>query len=204
MKKGFWTRPIRETLKDREGGSVVADKMDRAADTVERQHAAMQATHDRVANHMQEGGPERKYRRKHHVPDGVMIAVGVGGVEFDGEFVTIRRTTRMVTGKSEKRIHVSRISSIQITPPGLMTRGFIEFTFPGSNERTNTSLSGCAASWRRRGRCWRPAADRSPGGLYPAADSALGSRDPKAGRAARYWNIGAAPIVASSPTSGKM
>ncbi len=66
-------------------------------------------------------------------------AQGVNGtVEFDGQFVTIKREgalARMSQGRGEKRIAVRQITAVQMKPPGVMTNGFIQFTIGGGVER---------------------------------------------------------------------
>jgi hypothetical protein len=58
-------------------------------------------------------------------------AKGVNGtVEFDGDFVTIKRTgtlARMTVGKGDKRIPVAQITAVQWKPPSALIRGFISF-----------------------------------------------------------------------------
>jgi hypothetical protein len=67
-----------------------------------------------------------------------MECKGVNGtVEFDGTFVTIKRTgamARMTAGKGDKRIPVSEINAVQWKPPGTFVRGFISFTVAGATE----------------------------------------------------------------------
>ena len=68
-----------------------------------------------------------------------MKVKGRGGeIEFDGHFVTIRRSGalgRMTVGKGDKRIPVSSITAVQIKPAGAMVNGYIQFSLPGGNER---------------------------------------------------------------------
>lgn len=67
-----------------------------------------------------------------------MEAVGYGGsVEFDGQFVTIRRRGlgRLTVGKGEKLIPLASIVAVQLKPAGPVINGFIQFTIPGGNER---------------------------------------------------------------------
>lgn len=60
-----------------------------------------------------------------------ITAKGVTGtVAFDGRMVTINR------GKSEKRIPVAQVAAVQFKAASLTTRGFIQFTIPGGNEKT--------------------------------------------------------------------
>ncbi|MFE4651548.1 DUF4429 domain-containing protein [Streptomyces sp. NPDC056707] len=67
-----------------------------------------------------------------------MEAKGHGGqVDFDGQYVTIKRKgflARSVVGKGEKRLHISNITAVQWKPAGMMVNGFIQFTVPGGNE----------------------------------------------------------------------
>lgn len=61
-----------------------------------------------------------------------------GTISFDGAIVTISRTgflARATVGKGEKRIPANSISAVQFKPAGWATNGFIQFTFPGGNER---------------------------------------------------------------------
>ncbi|MGH3859778.1 DUF4429 domain-containing protein [Actinokineospora sp.] len=60
-----------------------------------------------------------------------------GSVSFDGQFVTISRKglNRFTIGKGQKRIHVSKISAVQLKPAGPMVNGFIEFSMSGGDER---------------------------------------------------------------------
>lgn len=66
-------------------------------------------------------------------------AKGVTGtVRFDGAIVVIAREggmARMALGKGEKRIPVRALSAIELKPPSLGVRGFIQFTVPGGIER---------------------------------------------------------------------
>lgn len=67
-----------------------------------------------------------------------MLAKGyTGTVEFDGQFVTIKRTgmARFTIGKGDKRFHVRNVSAVQLKPAGPMVNGFIQFTIPGGNEQ---------------------------------------------------------------------
>ena len=60
-----------------------------------------------------------------------------GIVDFDGDFVTIKRTgflARASVGKAEKRIPLSSITAVQWKPAGPMMNGFISFTLGGGNE----------------------------------------------------------------------
>jgi hypothetical protein len=60
-----------------------------------------------------------------------------GTVEFDGSFVTIKRTgalARMTVGKGEKRIPLSQITAVQWKQPSQLIRGFISFTIAGGIE----------------------------------------------------------------------
>jgi hypothetical protein len=60
-----------------------------------------------------------------------------GTVEWDGDFVTIKRTgflARASVGKGEKRIPVSSITAVQWKPAGALVNGFIQFTLGGGNE----------------------------------------------------------------------
>ena len=60
-----------------------------------------------------------------------------GTVDFDGDFVTIKRTgflARASIGKGEKRIPLSSITAVQWKPAGPMMNGFISFTLGGGNE----------------------------------------------------------------------
>ncbi|MFC7595769.1 DUF4429 domain-containing protein [Terrabacter sp. GCM10028922] len=60
-----------------------------------------------------------------------------GTVDFDGDFVTIRRTgflARASIGKGEKRIPLGSITAVQWKPAGAMMNGFISFTLGGGNE----------------------------------------------------------------------
>jgi hypothetical protein len=67
-----------------------------------------------------------------------MEAKGVNGtVEFDGTFVTMKRTVaiaRMTVGKVDKRIPVAQITAVQWKPPSTLIRGFILFTLAGGIE----------------------------------------------------------------------
>lgn len=67
-----------------------------------------------------------------------IIARGrIGQIEFDGQFVTIRRTrfiSRILVGKGEKRIPITSITAMQFKPAGWIFLGFIQFTLPGGNE----------------------------------------------------------------------
>ena len=66
-----------------------------------------------------------------------------GQVSFDGHMVTITRegfAARLSHGRSEKRIPLNRIGSVQMKPVSLMTTGFIQFSVPG--EVTNSSQKG--------------------------------------------------------------
>lgn len=61
-----------------------------------------------------------------------------GSIEFDGQYVTMRRDSflaRSTVGKGEKRLHISQIAAVQWKPAGWATNGFIQFTVPGGNER---------------------------------------------------------------------
>ncbi|WP_353353551.1 DUF4429 domain-containing protein [Intrasporangium sp. DVR] len=58
-------------------------------------------------------------------------------MEFDGDFVTIKRTgflARASVGKGEKRIPLSSITAVQWKPAGPVMNGFISFTVGGGNE----------------------------------------------------------------------
>lgn len=60
-----------------------------------------------------------------------------GTVNFDGDFVTIKRTgflARASIGKGEKRIPLGSITAVQWKPAGAMMNGFISFTLGGGNE----------------------------------------------------------------------
>jgi hypothetical protein len=60
-----------------------------------------------------------------------------GTVEFDGKFVTIRRSGmlgRLSVGKGEKRIPLRSISSLQMKPAGPMVNGFLSFSLAGGME----------------------------------------------------------------------
>lgn len=67
-----------------------------------------------------------------------MECKGVNGtVEFDGTFVTIKRTGalgRLTVGKGEKRIPLGQVVAVQWKEPGAMVRGFISFTITGAQE----------------------------------------------------------------------
>lgn len=59
-----------------------------------------------------------------------------GQVTFDGQFVEIskRGAAAFISASGNKRVHVSRISGVQIKPATRWTNGFIQFTIPGGNE----------------------------------------------------------------------
>lgn len=69
-----------------------------------------------------------------------MISVkGVNGtVSFDGSFITIDRKgamARTTVGKGDKRIPIGSVTAVQWKPPGVTTRGYIQFTLGGGNEK---------------------------------------------------------------------
>jgi hypothetical protein len=60
-----------------------------------------------------------------------------GTVDFDGDFVTIKRTgflARASVGKGEKRIPLGSLTAVQWKPAGPMVNGFIQFTVAGGVE----------------------------------------------------------------------
>lgn len=60
-----------------------------------------------------------------------------GSVEFDGTFVTIKRSGalgRLTVGKGDKRIPVSQIVAVQWKEPGPLVNGYISFTITGGME----------------------------------------------------------------------
>jgi hypothetical protein len=67
-----------------------------------------------------------------------MECKGINGtVEFDGTFVTLKRTgllARSTVGKGEKRIPVASITAVRWKPPSRLIRGFIAFTVAGGIE----------------------------------------------------------------------
>lgn len=73
-----------------------------------------------------------------------------GSVSFDGQMVTIRRDTlvgRFTMGRSEKRVPVASLTAVQLRRANVVVNGFIQFSFPGAEERNDTrrrSASGAA------------------------------------------------------------
>lgn len=69
----------------------------------------------------------------------IITAKGINGeVDFDGQFVTIRRKgglARMSMGKGEKRIPLASITAVQWKEPGVLVNGFIQFTLAGGIEQ---------------------------------------------------------------------
>lgn len=63
-----------------------------------------------------------------------------GTVDFDGQWITIRRTGLgpLTIGKGDKRIHIGSITAVQMKPAGALTNGYIEFTVPGGREKRAT------------------------------------------------------------------
>lgn len=62
----------------------------------------------------------------------------MGELRFDGDFVTIERTSiraRMTYGKGNKRIPVSTIQAVQWKPAGAVIPGAITFTLAGGVEK---------------------------------------------------------------------
>lgn len=71
-------------------------------------------------------------------PARILTVKGVNGtVAFDGRVVSISRSGlgAVTIGKGEKRIPVSSIAAVQWKPCTVTTRGYIQFTIPGGNER---------------------------------------------------------------------
>jgi hypothetical protein len=56
---------------------------------------------------------------------------------FDGQTLNLRRTgySRGVTGKGERRVHVSQISAVEWKPAGRLIDGFIRFVVAGTVAR---------------------------------------------------------------------
>jgi len=59
---------------------------------------------------------------------------------FDGEYVTLRRKgwSRGVSGKGERKVHVSQISAVEWKPAGVVMDGFIRFVVPGTVARRSS------------------------------------------------------------------
>jgi Domain of unknown function (DUF4429)/Short C-terminal domain len=69
-----------------------------------------------------------------------MNVEGVNGtIQFDGNTINITREgilARATFGKGSKVIPIGQIAAVQLKPAGL-TRGFIQFTIAGGNEKTS-------------------------------------------------------------------
>lgn len=78
-----------------------------------------------------------------------MVVKGVNGtVTFDGHWVSIARsgvTAKATVGGGTKQIAVKSISAVQLKPAG-MTRGYIQFTVPGGQERRSKGSVGGGAT----------------------------------------------------------
>lgn len=53
----------------------------------------------------------------------------------------------MTRGKSEKRLPISQISSVQFKPAGKITRGYISFTMPGAQEKQSRATKNVQRAW---------------------------------------------------------
>lgn len=63
-------------------------------------------------------------------------------VRFDGQYVTLNRSggflSGSMTGKGEKRIHISQLTAIQWTAPTAVSVGVIRFVLPGVVEQRSS------------------------------------------------------------------
>lgn len=74
-----------------------------------------------------------------------MEAKGNNGILFADDFkITIKReglNARLLNLRGQKEIYIKDISSIQFKKPGMISNGFIQFSFAGSNEKSGGTFN---------------------------------------------------------------
>ncbi len=87
--------------------------------------------------------PERNKKANESNSD--LYGEGTNGSLIVNEYsITIMRkgfTTKLIGLRGNKEILISDITSIQFKEPGLLTNGFIQFSFAGSNERNGGTFN---------------------------------------------------------------
>jgi hypothetical protein len=75
---------------------------------------------------------------------------GGGSVSFDGQFLEINHggLDTFTQGRSNKRVHVSQITAVSITPANWVTNGIFSVTLAGAIEvHARSGRRGRAAGW---------------------------------------------------------
>lgn len=74
-----------------------------------------------------------------------------GSVSFDGQFLEIKHggLETFTQGRSTKRIHVSQITAIDITPANWLSNGIFTVIMPGAlvNQHSRSGRRGRQAGW---------------------------------------------------------